>query len=201
MGAENDQYHVNTWSSIMESQKKWRPWICNSKIQINSWISLEGRIQTLESRQLVWLKDDNLQCKCTHKAKGARILGWKQEGAKVGHTRSTLIGKEIHQNFGKNRGMLILRNDKKVNIQKYDRRKWRLGIKEGIINDHLMTTSINRTDPEKLECKGTILKGIKKIVIGLAKIKLLDLEASFSMVMMKVRVGMIKMNMGCTVNA
>lgn len=45
-----------------------------------------------------------------------------------------------------------------------------------------MTTSINRIDPEKLECKGTILKGIKKIVIGLAKIKLLDLEASFSMV-------------------
>lgn len=45
-----------------------------------------------------------------------------------------------------------------------------------------MIISINRIDLEKLECKGIIFKGIKKIVIGFVKIKLFDFEVSFSMV-------------------
>lgn len=57
---------------------------------------------------------------------------------------------------------------------------WR--IKESVINNNVMTTSMNRTNPEKVEHIGTILKGAEKTVIGLAKIKELDLVTSFWMV-------------------
>lgn len=50
-------------------------------------------------------------------------------------------------------------------------------IKYSVINNHVvMTTSINRANLEKLEHIRTILKGMKKTVIGLAKIKELDAE-------------------------
>lgn len=42
-----------------------------------------------------------------------------------------------------------------------------------------MTTSINRTNPGKLEYRGTILKGAEKTVTGLANIKELDFATSF----------------------
>lgn len=45
-----------------------------------------------------------------------------------------------------------------------------------------MTISINRTNPEKLEHIRTIFRGAEKTVIGLAKIKELDLGTSFWMV-------------------
>lgn len=45
-----------------------------------------------------------------------------------------------------------------------------------------MITSINRTNPEKLEHIGTVLKGAEKTVIGLAKIRELGLGTSFWMV-------------------
>ena len=76
---------------------------------------------------------------------------------------------------------------------------WR--IKESVINNNVMTTSMSRTNPEKLEHIGTILKGAEKTVIGLAKIKELILRLVFGWFTMQVRVGMMRMSLGYIVNA
>lgn len=75
----------------------------------------------------------------------------------------------------------MLRNDKNIK-QKCDRKITCLRIKGSIINNHVMTISINRTNPEKLEHIRTIFRGAEKTVIGLAKIKELDLGTRFWMV-------------------